>query len=531
MNKKKRFLALTVAALMSASLFVGCQKNNGQGSSEVGTNKPQSTGKKVDGGTFIYPVESDVTSLNVWYESGDEGFTMLKPLYDPLYVTSSTGTRYYLAESYDVSDDGLTINIKLNKNAKWHDGKPITADDLIFTFDVKNNPVNKSSSGTTIKKKPVKYEKVDDYTVKFTLPEVSASYISTLGNIKMIPKHIYEGEASVATSEKNKLGIGSGPYKVQEWKTGTSLSLTRFEDYYRGVPNLKNLVFKVIPEFSAQEVALQSGEISVMRVPTNEKLKKYSTDDKYNVWSIPEGRNNYMGFNSNSKKMKDIKARQAIAMALNCDEIIAGAYGDKLAVRGENILNPENIIYDDSVKGYEQDLEGAKKLIAELGLDKEPIKLIYNSSRVNMEDCALIIQQQLKEVGITVEITGYETQGFFEQFFYSTDGSWDLGLNGYASNADPNGNTGMFQSGMYLAKNICTSEATGNLWAKADATIDEAERKALYGEIERAVKDEYTIYPVSMPNFVLVADKKFQGLDEIKMVPVFEDYLKLYMTE
>lgn len=527
----KRFLTLTIAALMSASLFVGCQKSKGESSGEEGADKPQSTAQKVDGGTFIYPVESDIKSLNVWYETGDEGFTMLKPIYDPLFITSSTGTRYYLADSYEISEDGLTVSVKLNENAKWHDGEAITADDLIFTFDVKNNPENKATSGTTINKQPVKYEKVDEHTVKFTLPEISASYISTLGNIKIIPKHIYEGEASIATSEKNKLGIGSGPYKVQEWKAGTSLSLTRFEDYYRGVPSLENLVFKIIPEFSAQEVALQSGEISVMRVSTSEKLEKYSADDKYNVWTLPEGRNNYMGFNSNSEKMKDIKARQAIAMALNCDEIIAGVYGEKLAARGENILNPENIIYDDSVKGYEQDVEGAKKLIADLGLDKEPIKLIYNSSRVNMEDCALIIQQQLKEVGITVEITGYETQGFFEKFFYTNDGTWDLGLNGYASNADPNGNNGMFQFGKFLTKNVCTSEATGNLWAKADATIDEAERKALYGEIEQAVKDEYTIYPVSMPNFVLVADKKFQGLDEIKMVPVFEDYLKLYMTE
>ncbi|MEG2017271.1 MAG: ABC transporter substrate-binding protein [Clostridium sp.] len=527
---KKRFLSLTIAAIMSATLFSGCQKNDKDASNGASDNI-QVVGQKVDGGTFIYPIESDVSSLNIWYETGDEGFTMLKPIYDPLFITSATGTRYYLAESYEVSDDGLSILVKLRQNAKWHDGEAITADDLIFTFDIKNNPDNKVTSGTSINRKPVTYEKVDDYSVKFTLPEVAASYISTLGNLKIIPKHIYEGEASIATSEKNMLGIGSGPYKVEKWQEGTSLSLIRFEDYYRGVPNLENVVFKIIPEFSAQEVALQSGEISVMRIPTSEKLDKYSKDERYNIWNIPEGRNNYLGFNSNSEKMKDIKARQAITMALNCDEIIAGVYGEELAVRGENILNPENIIYDESVKGYEQDVEGAKKLIAELGLDKEPLKLVYNSSRVNMEDCALIIQQQLKEVGITVEITGYETQGFFDKFFYTDDGTWDLGLNGYASNADPNGNNGMFQYGKFLTKNVCTSEATGELWAKGDQTIDEAERKAIYSDIEKAVKEEYTIYPISMPNFVLVADKKFQGLDAIKIVPVFEDYLQLYMTE
>lgn len=528
---KKRFFTLIFALFMGGMLTVGCQNNSYNNENDLEANNIQVVGQKVDGGTFTYPIESDVSSLNIWYETGDEGFTMLKPIYDPLFVTSSTGIRYYLAESCDISDDGLTIQVRLNKNAKWHDGEPITADDLIFTFDAKNNPENKASSGTMINKKPVKYEKVDDYTVKFILPEISASYVTTLGNIKILPKHIYEGEESIATSDKNMLGIGSGPYMVKEWKEGTSLALTRFEDYYRGVPNLENVVFKIIPEFSAQEVALQSGEISVMRISNNEKLEKYRNDDRYNIWSIPEGRNNYLGYNVNSDKMNNIKAREAISLALNCDELIDGVYGEELAVRGENVLNPENTIYDDSVKGYEQNIEKSKELIKEIGLDKEPLKLIYNSSRNNMEDCALVIQQQLKEVGVTVEITGYETQGFFDQFFFSDEGNWDIGLNGYASNTDPNGNASMFKYGQYLAANVCTSEETGNLWSEADRTLDEDERKIIYKKIEEAMKNEYAIYPISMPNFILVADKKFQGLDKIKMVPVFEDYLNLYMTE
>lgn len=541
---KKRGLALMLAAVMvTATALTGC---GGNSSEETGnqttvqeqeqetadqTETEESSGEKIDGGTIIQAMPTDISSLNIVYETGDEGMTMLKPVYDPLYVVSQEGVTYYLAESHEISEDGLAITVKLRENLKWHDGEPITADDIMWNFEYKMNPDNGASSGTKVNQEYVSIEKVDDLTVKITLPSVSASYEATLGNIKLLPKHIYENEANISSSELNTTqGVGSGPFMVKEWKKGESLTLVHYEDYYRGTASIDTLIFKVMPNESSQEVAMEKGEINFFRVTKANQIATYENSEAYKLVTIDEGRINYLGFNSNSEIMKDIKAREAIAKALNVDEIVLGAYGsDQLAVPAKTVFTEQNFYYSD-VEGYSQDLDAAKTLIEETGLAGKTLKLIYNSSRSNMEECALIIQQQLKNVGIEVEIQGYETQGFFEKFFYTDLGDWDFGLNGYSSNADNQGDAYMFSPYGFLAKNLCTTEEIGQLWVAGDATIDSAERADIYKQLQEKIRDHYTMVPISSPSYVMAVDKNLEGADAIEKVPVFEDYLQLYMT-
>lgn len=513
---KRRISTLLAGVLCMSMIATGCSSAQGKNNA------------KDDGGSIVSAMPTDVSSLNILYESGDEGMTMLKPIYDPLYVVDKNEVRYYLAESREVSEDGLSITVKLRDNLKWHDGKSITADDVVFNFEARFNPENKISSGTKVNNEPVKVEKVDELTFKVTLPSVSASYDSTLGSIKLIPKHIYEGEKNIASSDKNMLGIGSGPFKVKEWNKGESLVLERFDDYYRDKASLDSVVFKVIPNESNAEIAFQNGELNMMRINSKEKYDKYSKDDKYEIHSFSEGRINYMGFNSNSENMKNEKAREAIALALNVDEIIAGAYGSKeISEAAKTVFCESNFFYSD-IDGYKQDVEKAKELVKEAGLEGKTLKLVYNSSRPNMEDCALIIQQQLKAVGINLEVNGYETQGFFEVFFYTDKGDWDLGLNGYATNADNQSNKMMFSSEGFLSKNLVSNEEIAKLWNEADATIDPEKRKEAYEKIQQQTKDIFTMYPISSPNYIFAVDKQYKGLDDIKIVPVFEDYTKIH---
>ncbi len=539
---KKRLLMLLLATVMvTSAVLTGCSgggdestqntaKKTTDGVADEGETE-ETGGEKVDGGTIIQAMPTDISSLNIVYETGDEGMTMLKPVYDPLYVVSQEGVTYYLAESHEVSEDGLEITVKLRDNLKWHDGEPITADDIMWNFEYKMNPDNSASSGTKVNSEYVKVEKVDDLTVKVILPSVSASYEATLGNIKLLPKHVYENEANIASSELNTTqGVGSGPFMVKEWKKGESLTLVRYEDYYRGMASIDTLVFKIMPNESSQEVAMEKGEINFFRVTKANQLETYANSEAYKLVTIEEGRINYLGFNSNSEIMKDIKVREAITKALNVEEIVLGAYGsDQLAVPAKTVFTDQNFYYSD-VEGYSQDLEAAKALIAETGLEGKTLKLIYNSSRSNMEECALIIQQQLKNVGVNVTIQGYETQGFFEKFFYTDLGDWDFGLNGYASNADNQGDAYMFSPYGFLAKNLCSTEEIGQLWVAGDATVDPAERAEIYKQLQEKIKDNYTMVPISSPSYVMAVDKKLEGADAINKVPVFEDYLQLYMT-
>ena len=105
----------------------------------------------------------------------------------------------------------------------------------------------------------MKYEKVDDLTVKITLPMASASYPALLGELTLIPEHVYGGNTSIVGAEANMSGIGSGPYKLREFKQDQYLILEKNEDYYMGAPDIDTVTFRIISDISAQEVALMNG--------------------------------------------------------------------------------------------------------------------------------------------------------------------------------------------------------------------------------------------------------------------------------
>lgn len=528
--KKKKILAMALATVFCLGM-VGC----GEKSSSADNSKNESAveEKKVDGGEFIIPMPGDVPNLNPLIATSKEGVIIVNPIYDPLFMTDSNGTRYYLAEKYEWSEDHLSLTIKLKENLKWHDGQKITADDVVFTVEsiLDETKGIKSKNTVMVNGKPVKVSKVDETTVKFDLPSVSAPFSTLIGKLNIIPKHIYEGETDLAKSEKNNLGIGSGPYKVKEWKRGESLVLERFEDYHMGKPNFAKVVFKIVPDQSAQELGLQNKELSMREINDDSKYDKYEKDKDYKVYAYPEGRVNYMAFNYNSSTMKDVKAREAVALALNVDEIVQGAYGsEKVAKAANSSFSPLAYFYDDKIENYKQDLDKAKKLAEESGLKGKTIKLIYNSNRGNQENTALVIQQQLKEIGVNVEVIPYETQSFFAKFF-SHDEEFELGLNGYPAPDEPDSFKGMFVSGGANAQTVYSSEEANALWAAGVEEMDKTKREEIYKKLQQQIKDDFTIYPIAYPNFSMATQSQFRGLDAIKAIPIFEDYMKLYMVE
>ena len=478
---------------------------------------------------LVMPSASCVANLNPLLEGYKEA-AMLNPIYDPLYVIDVNETRYYLADSYEVSEDGMQITVKLKEGLKWHDGEAITADDMIFTMDVCSD-TNNGAGGTNIvilNDQPVKYEKVDDLTVKVTLPMASASYADLLGGLTLIPEHVFEGNPSVVSAgEANMKGIGSGPYKVTEFKQDEYLLLEKYEDYYMGVPSIDKVTFRIISDLSAQEVALMNGEVNFMELANAPAVAKYEEDPNFTVVKYPEGRVNYLAVNKFCETVQDPKVVEAVFAALNRDEIIAGAYGDGMAESANSIFSNVNTFYDPSVEGYTQDVEKAKQLVKETGLDSKTLTLYFNSERVYMKESAQIIQQQLKNVGINLEVIPLESAGFFEKVF-GTDGDYEFYLNGYGAVGDPD----QVVAGMYdgtWGVNLAVSDEVSQLWKDARTVYTPEERAAIYKQIQIQTRDELTCYPIAYPNYVFVTTSNIKGADTIKRTPVFEDYTKLTM--
>lgn len=476
---------------------------------------------------LVMPSASCVANLNPLLEGYKEA-AMLNPIYDPLYVIDVNETRYYLADSYEVSEDGMQITVKLKEGLKWHDGEAITADDMIFTMDVCSD-TNNGAGGTNIvilNDQPVKYEKVDDLTVKVTLPMASASYADLLGSLTLIPEHVFEGNPSVVSAgEANMKGIGSGPYKVTEFKQDEYLLLEKYEDYYMGAPSIDKVTFRIISDLSAQEVALMNGEVNFMELANAPAVAKYEADPNFTVVKYPEGRVNYLAVNKFCETVQDPKVVEAVFAALNRDEIIAGAYGDGMAESANSIFSNVNTFYDPSVEGYTQDVEKAKQLVKETGLDSKTLTLYFNSERVYMKESAQIIQQQLKNVGINLEVIPLESAGFFEKVF-GTDGDYEFYLNGYGAVGDPD----QVVAGMYdgtWGVNLAVSDEVSQLWKDARTVYTPEERAAIYKQIQ--TRDELTCYPIAYPNYVFVTTSNIKGADTIKRTPVFEDYTKLTM--
>lgn len=542
---RKKTLGALLCTVAAMTVLTGCggdKKETAAAPAEANTTAAVTEAAKIEAETtaavqteaggeknLVMPSASCVANLNPLLEGYKEA-AMLNPIYDPLYVIDVNETRYYLADSYEVSEDGMQITVKLKEGLKWHDGEAITADDMIFTMDVCSD-TNNGAGGTNIvilNDQPVKYEKVDDLTVKVTLPMASASYADLLGGLTLIPEHVFEGNPSVVSAgEANMKGIGSGPYKVTEFKQDEYLLLEKYEDYYMGAPSIDKVTFRIISDLSAQEVALMNGEVNFMELANAPAVAKYEADPNFTVVKYPEGRVNYLAVNKFCETVQDPKVVEAVFAALNRDEIIAGAYGDGMAESANSIFSNVNTFYDSSVEGYTQDVEKAKQLVKETGLDSKTLTLYFNSERVYMKESAQIIQQQLKNVGINLEVIPLESAGFFEKVF-GTDGDYEFYLNGYGAVGDPD----QVVAGMYdgtWGVNLAVSDEVSQLWKDARTVYTPEERAAIYKQIQIQTRDELTCYPIAYPNYVFVTTSNIKGADTIKRTPVFEDYTKLTM--
>ena len=540
----KRLLSIFLAVVMILSL-VACGGKTEEETKPVDSKPTESTTEekkeetkteapkekvKVDGGTFAMPLSADVTELISIVTSDDNIWQALSPMWDMMWYETGDGTNFYLAESYEISDDALDYTIKLVENAKWHDGEAITADDLIFTLDACRT-IDNANNIVTPNNAEITYEKLDDYTVKIHLSKPVSFYSNVLGRLTILPEHIYEGDVNVKGHAKSNAGIGSGPYKLEAWNKGESLVYSRNEDYYRGKPNLETIVMKVMPDAAVQEMALQNGEISMMRITTQEQLDKFNNKEEFNVYSFSEVRTNFLLLRTSDNIFQDIKARQAFCLALNIPEIVEASFGSEIfASPAGSMFTPMTKYYNPEQKNFEQDLELAKKLAEESGLAGTTLKYGYRTDRVGMEAQALMVQQQLKEIGVEVElITGKFGSGAVAND--EQEVKLDLISNGADSLiGDPGTKNGTFGNSKKHLKNTGRTQEYLDAWNAAISGVTEEERAAAYKDVQALVYDSYSFIPTSQPNYVFVASSDFGGLDINQTVMLFQDYIDLYMV-
>ena len=546
---KKRLLALLMAAaMMMATAACGSEtttaENNTtstteqtteEGGSEEAASTEESTSTESND-TFTVAISYMPDSLSPQTGGSDDYTSMTRPLFDRLFLENiEGGLDYYLADSLEVSEDGLTYTVHLREDATWSDGTPITTADVQFVADYS---VYRYGYNRYIRVNGVdgSMNIVDDHTVQFILPEPYNYERVILAGMTLYPSHVFDGDPEAldnATTYYNTPGfVTSGPYTVTEINEDSFVCTAR-DDYYRGTPQVKTVVMKVIGSGSTREIAFENGEIDYMRLTTADQLEKYSAQsDKYNMFSFPEARLNYLQVNPFGPANLTDEQRQALFMAINPDEILAAAFGsDELATKANSLLTPEISLYNPDTEAYTYDLEGAQALAESSGLSGMNLTYIYNADRPNMDAVAVVIQQQLAQIGVNLSIEGMDSSSFFPRFFaassYGFNGqetTWDLGTNGWDS---MRGST-LNQAYSYLNQADDAwgmTEACGELALAVNTTTDEAEAKQLADELMDVAMDQYRIYPLTYTNYVLVSQKNVTGLDSSPIVPEFADYL------
>lgn len=523
--KLKKYLISTMALLLMFSVGACSSKTNKQ------TTKTEEKSNN-KGGTMVLSIGSDPLTVNPLYANDRVSLTISHVLYDPIYTVKEGKIVYNgLCESLEHSDDFLTYTLKFKKNIKWHDGKDLTAEDMMYTLSVvtNKNENTKGSSALIFGDKKVEFSKVDDYTISFKLPEVNMSFVQNLALITPIPKHIYQGQTNLAKSPNNLTPVGNGSFKFKEQKPGELYQVQRNENYYKDVALLDEIVYRVIPDANSSLIALENGEVSANYVKFN-KVDQIKKNKNLQLVTFSEGMVDNIFFRVNNKKMADVKVRQAMAYAIDKEKILKGIYGgDEYASVAYSPFSKETLYYTDDVNKYQYNIEKAKELLKEANVDSLSIKLMYTAGNSSQEKEALLIQEMLKQINVKVELLPLERATFIKKLLDLNNQDFEIALNGYVIGDDPNSYSALFVNGSPENFSGYNNPKVDDLFKKALSEKDNKKRAELYKEIQKILTDDVVQLSTAYVKSVVAINKKFKNIDQAKPAPIymFENFDKI----
>lgn len=479
-------------------------------------------------GEFNYVIAGDPSSMNPINLSDRWGLTFANIVYSPLARVESDGTVVNdLAESIEPSEDGLSVTVTLKEGLKWSDGEPLTADDVVFTYTNKAVRENGNADLLWVGDKPITAAATDERTVVFTLPSISAAALSNIATeTYIVPEHVYGDVADFSVTELDPLAVGSGPYVLKDYQRGQYLAFEANENYYGDAPNIPSLTLQIVANADTVKTALQTGEADASFVTPAQisEIEGAGLD----VYPYAEGRVAYVGLNL--AKLTDPKVRQALFFALNRDDINDAAFlSDEYYENAYTILPPSNPFATDDVEQYEQDAKKSKDLLAEAGVSGLTITLAYAGSDPAQIAQATLIQQQLQEVGVTVELAGIEPAAVFTEVQKGAESPYDAFLGGYIMGLDPDAYSLIFRSGASANYTHYASPETDALFDQGAVELDPDARADIYADLQAQIAKDAVIFPLADNKKILAVNPRIGGVEEARTVPIytFENFGRL----
>jgi peptide/nickel transport system substrate-binding protein len=375
-----------------------------EGEDEEPTEEPEagetpagtgSEGEPVQGGTLILMGHEGVNGLSPDFTGPTVNWACITQIHNAL-VEMDPYFQYQpvLAESYEISDDGMEYTFTLREGVTFHDGEAFTADDVKYTMDYYGNPDNAMLTASDFVS-IASTEVVDDLTVTITLNAPNAAFLTQGASAFIVPQHVHE---PIGDAEYARAPIGTGAFKLAEYDPAAVVVMEANEDHFRGRPHLDAVRMDYVPEPSVRAIALETGDAdsSVWSLATEDNMRLRDSGD-FQVSITSSTAVNMMPMNHTFDQFKEKEVRQALMWALDRDTIVNDIW-QGLAVKATTNLSPAIAYYhdDSEVNHYEYDPDMANQILDEagwvLGDDgvraKDGVRLAW--------DCAIIAGDQAR---------------------------------------------------------------------------------------------------------------------------------------
>ncbi|MDJ0781543.1 MAG: ABC transporter substrate-binding protein [Desulfosarcinaceae bacterium] len=426
-----------------------------------------------------------------------------------------------LAERWEVNDP-TTYTFHLMPKARFHDDRPLTAADVVFTFEHLMAEETKSPFGPGYRNKIKAIEAVDDHTVRFTLHQPTASFLTSV-IIPILPKHVLTAEGDFGAQP-----VGSGPFAFVS-QSPTEIVVAAYKAYAAGAPKVDRVVFKVIKDDNTRFLKLQKGELDLLinALPPNRvaALREAPLKETYAVIESPGIAYSYLGFNLAAPEVQDLRVRQAIAHAIDVNEIIRFRL-ENHAVPATGLLSPVNWYHSVPGQTYSHDptkaialLEAANYRDPDGEGPKARIHLeLKTSNNAQVTGIARILQAQLAKVGIDLKLKSYEWGTFYGDI---KSGNFQLTSMRWVGVTEPDFFYDLFHSSQIPPagrnRGRYTNPEMDRLVTEGRLTTDPDARKRIYAEVQDLVARELPYISLWHPNNISVVHRRVQGYEQHPM--------------
>lgn len=431
-----------------------------------------------------------------------------------------------LARSWEIEDAGLTIIFHLRDNVFWHDGYPLTAADVEFTYMKLIDPAVKTPYSGDFER-VASLEIIDDYTVKVRYKEPFSPGLASWG-MAVMPRHVLKNE------DLNKTGfsrhpVGCGPYVFKSWKTQEKIELTANKNYFEGSPYISRYIYRIIPDESTLFLELSTQNVDLTGLTPLQYLRQTDSTffkQAYRKFRIPSFGFTYLGYNLSDARFKDVRVRKALSLAVDKNEIIEVVLlGLGRVCSGPFV--PESWAYNKEVAVDGYNPSQARELLRQAGwidanndgiLEKEGVEfsftIITNQGNEQRLKACQIIQNRLSEIGIKVKIKVLEWSVFLSE--YIDKRRFEAVLLGWSLARDPDCfdlfHSSKTKEGEFNFVGYKNAEVD-RLLEEGRRTFDQEKRKQIYHQLHKIIYDEQPYMFLYVPDSLSILHRRFRGVE------------------